>query len=120
MRPFTAMMASNKLQNVAWTAPLLIGGGLYLQSKIGGLMTHKLFALNLAACYMLTCAAGPNTEVGKLSLRRFMPQMLKNFDCIDDRTGNMVGADMLAVSVLYSILFYHRLYAVGAAVACFD
>ena len=46
--------------------------------------------------------------------------MLKNFDCIDDKTGNMVGADMPAISVIYSIIFYHRLYALGAAVACID
>ena len=31
-QPFRSMMASEKLLNVAWTAPLLIFGGTYLQS----------------------------------------------------------------------------------------
>jgi len=32
----------------------------------------------------------------------------------------MIGADQVAMSVLYMILFYHRMWAVGGAIAVAD
>ena len=44
-QPLKSMIASDNVYNVAWNAPILIFGGMYLQSKVGGLKTHKIFAL---------------------------------------------------------------------------
>ena len=58
-QPFRSMLGANNLSNVAWTAPLLILGGTYLQSKIGVLNSTKFFAMSLLSTYLFTVAFGP-------------------------------------------------------------
>ena len=60
-QPFKAMIGSNKLTNVMWTSPLLIGGGLFLQKSIGSMRTTKFFGLALMSHYLFMCAGGPST-----------------------------------------------------------
>ena len=62
MQPFKSMMAAESLANVAWTAPSLIGGGFYLQQKLGPMATFKIFGLALFASYLATTVFGPATN----------------------------------------------------------
>ena len=63
-QPLKAMMASDSLANVAWTAPSLIGGGILLQSKVGSRATFKIFGASLVASYLATTCFGPTTYTG--------------------------------------------------------
>ena len=56
------MMAAESFSNVVWTAPSLIGGGLYLQQKLGPMATFKLFSLSLLASYLAITVSGPATN----------------------------------------------------------
>ena len=114
------MLASDKLLNVAWTAPLLIVGGTYLQQKIGVLNCTKFFAMSILSTYLFMSAFGPRTELGSLNLRSMYKQMMPDWDCFDDVNHKMIGADGVAASVAYMILFYHRLWPVAGAFALFD
>ncbi len=66
------MIASDKLMNVAWTAPLLIVGGTYLQSKIGVINSIKFFGMTILSTYLFMCACGPKTPFGNLNVRPFV------------------------------------------------
>ena len=66
-------------------------------------------------------AFGPRTELGGLNLRSMYKQMMPlDWHCFDDTNFKMKGADGVACSVMYMILFYHRLWAIGGALALFD
>ena len=111
------MMAAESLANVAWTAPSLIGGGFYLQQKLGPMATFKLFGLALFASYIATTVFGPATTHSKLNLRWLMPM---RFDSIDTDRRRMVGADLMAGTCIYACIFANGLWPVGAAFAAFD
>lgn len=106
--------------NVAWTSPSLIFGGLYLQSKLGHVTATKFFLLSMLATYGFMSAFGPNTRVGsQLNIRAFWPKQLR-WDCIADDNSHQMGADVLAGSVLYMCLIYHRYWMIAGACAVFD
>lgn len=119
-QPFRSMLASDKFLNVAWTAPLLIGGGAYLQSKIGALASTKFFLLSIISTYLWTTTFGPQTQLGQLSLKPLYDKMMPEWSNFDLKSGQMVGADGIAHSVMYMILFYHRMWPVAGAIALFD
>ena len=106
--------------NVAWTAPMLIVGGTYLQKQLGVLNTTKFFAMALTSTYLFTCCFGPRTFLGELCLRPYLKNFLPDFDCVNEKTKVMIGADGMACSVMYMILFYHRLWLAGAVFAAAD
>ena len=76
--------------------------------------------MSILTTYLFMSAFGPRTELGGLNLRSMYKQMMPDWDCFDDNRGRMMGADGIACSVLYMILFYHRLWAIGGAFALFD
>ena len=117
LQPLKSMMAAESLNNVIWTAPSLIVGGLYLQSQLGPLVTLKLFGLSLFASYAATCALGPATVNSRLSIRNYLPM---RFDSIDSDKGRMVGADLMAGTCLYMCLFSGGWYMAGLAFAALD
>ena len=119
-QPLRSMIGSEKLANVAWTAPALIIGGTYLQGKLGVLATSKFFAMALMSTYLFTCCFGPRTFFGDIGLRSYVKPFLGDFDCVNEKTKTMIGADGMACSVIYMILFYHRLWAAGAVLATAD
>ena len=116
-KPFKSWCASDSLANVCWTSPSLILGGIYLQSKVGGLTSLKMFSIAMLACYGFNTAFGPHTQFGKLNLREYMPL---RWDCIDEKKGSMVGADLPAGCVLYMCMAYHRYFMALAAFTVFD
>lgn len=117
LQPLKAMMAANSINNVAWTAPSLILGGLYLQQKLGNLTAMKIFGLCLFASYAATTALGPATRTSSLNLRSMMPL---RWDSIDSEKGHMVGADLMAGMCLYSCLFASGYWMPGVAFAAAD
>ena len=119
MQPLRSMMAADSLTNVGWTAPSLIGGGFYLQSRIGSLTTFKIFGLSLIAAYLATCSLGPATKFGSWHLRGMVPDSMR-CDSIDNVKGRMVGADLMAGICLYSCLFAGGWWMPGVAFAGLD
>ena len=111
------MMASNNLSNVAWTAPSLIAGGLFLQRRCGSQATFKIFLATIAASYLATTCMGPTTFNSQMNVRAMMPM---RWDCIDSERGEMCGADIVAGTCLYACLFSCGLWYVGIPFACFD
>ena len=105
---------------MAWTSPSLIIGGMYLQSKLGALNATKFFGLSLLATYGFMSAFGPNSRVGaQLNIRAFWPKELR-WDCIAEDNSLQMGADVLAGSVLYMCLLYHRYWFLALGFAAFD
>ena len=100
-QPLKTQIASDKVGNIAWTVPCLIGGGLYLQRTMGGMRTTKFFGLSLLASYLFICAGGPNTQIHGLHLRSVYPAWLSNFLCIDDEKHTYMGSDLMAASCAY-------------------
>ena len=111
------MMAAESFSNVVWTAPSLIGGGFYLQHKLGPMAAFKIFGLSLLSSYLATTVFGPASTNAKINIRPFMPL---RFDSIDTDRRRMVGADLMAGTCLYACLFANSLWPVGAALAVFD
>ena len=112
------MMAAEKLENVAWTAPSLILGGFYLQSKVGSLTSFKLFGLTIMASYLATCTLGPATGFSNYSLHAYSPI---RYDSITlGKQPRMVGADLVAGICLYTCIFANGYFIPGLAFAAFD
>ena len=74
----------------------------------------------LLSTYLFTSACGPRTALGELALRPYLKNFIPDFDCVNEKTKVMIGADGMACSVMYMILFYHRLWAAGAVLAAAD
>ena len=117
LQPLKSMMAGKDLANVAWTSTSLIVGGFYLQQRVGSVCAFKLFGLALLSSYLATSALGPASRVSKLNIRSMMPM---RWDSIDTDKRSMVGADLMAGTCLYFVLFSHGLFIPGAAFAAFD
>lgn len=114
------MIGSNNFLNVAWTAPSLILGGLYLQGKLGHVASTKFFLLSMIASYGFISAFGPTTRAGsQLNIRAFWPKDMR-WDCIADDRSHQMGADVLAGSVLYMCCIYNRYWLLAGAFALFD
>ncbi len=117
LQPLKSMMAAESLANVAWTAPSLIAGGLFLNSRVGSIASFKIFWLSLFAAYVATSSLGPATNLAKMNIRGLSPI---RWDSIDTDRQRMVGADLMAGMCLYSCLFSAGLWIPGAAFAAFD
>lgn len=72
---------------------------------------------SLIATYASMIAFGPNTHAYKLNIRAFWPQSLR-WDCFGEK--HQMGADVMAGTVLYMMLCYHRYFMIAAACAVFD
>ena len=117
LQPLKSMMASDSLSNVGWTSASLVLGGAYLQRRIGNLAATKLFGLSLLACYGATVCLGPATHIGMVHARKLMPM---RWDCIETNPTRMVGADLLAGSLLYAILCIEGYFVVAVPFVAFD
>ena len=102
LQPLKSMMASESLNNVSWTAPSLIAGGLFLNQRVGSVTSFKLFWLFLLASHLATCALGPASAISQYNIRHLSPVRC---DSIDSEKHRMVGADLLAGMCLYTCLF---------------
>ena len=115
--PVKSWCASDSLSNIAWTAPSLIFGGAYLSKKMGALKSLQFFGLAFMTCYMTQVAFGPRTAAAKFNIRPFMPF---RFDCIEEKTESMVGADLMAASALYMMAAANGYWPVIFAAGLFD
>ena len=82
--------------------------------------SNKFFGLAVLTTYLFMCSFGPYTPLGKLQFRSQWKSVIPDFDCFNEQTGAMIGADAMAMSVIYMILFYHRMWAVGGIIAAAD
>ena len=98
-QPLKSMLASNNLLNVAWTAPVLIGGGMMLQGQMGALASTKIFGLALMASYIGISVFGSPNPLSKYALCHHMPLRI---DSMDEK--GQMGADVLAQSVIFIML----------------
>lgn len=60
-KPVKAMMGSDTLANVIWTAPTLIGLNYYMLQRVGPLVMTKFFFLSLASTFIFWSAFNPTT-----------------------------------------------------------
>ena len=60
-KPLKAMIGSDSLGNVIWTAPTLIGLNFYLHRIFGGLFMTKFFALTFLTTYAFYSIFSPQT-----------------------------------------------------------
>ena len=82
----------------------------------------KFFGMVILSTYVFMSAFGPNTTLGQIHFRSLWKQFVPDSDCFKDSDYPvaMIGADQVAVSVMYMILFYHRLWMVGGAITLID
>ena len=64
---------SDSFLNVAWTAPVLIFGGLTLTKTLGALNSTKFFGLALVASYLGVSAFGAHTMFSNWGISQFLP-----------------------------------------------
>ena len=98
-QPLRSMFASNNLLNVAWTAPVLIGGGMMLKGQVGALASTKIFGLALMASYFGITVFGSPTPLSKYALCHYMPLRIDSIEA-----DGQMGADILAQSVIFITL----------------
>jgi hypothetical protein len=111
------MLSSESLVNCALSSGSLILGGLYLQQKLGHLNATKFFAASMIVSYSIITAFGPNTAAYNLNIRSVWPDSLR-IDCYGKK--QQMGADILANSVVYMVIIYHRYFMIAAAFTLFD
>ena len=58
-KPIKAMVGSDNIYNVIWTAPSLIGLNFYLHKKFGSLIMTKFFFLTLVSSFIFMSAFNP-------------------------------------------------------------
>ena len=90
--PVKAMMGSEHLANVIWTAPSLIGLSLYMLNKVGPLVMTKFFFLSVASTFIFWSAFNPTTGLNYRPLYKFLPK----FDSFAEDGSFYQGADQLA------------------------
>ena len=86
---------------------------------MGVMKATQFFWAALTTAMIFPAAFGPNTWIGKnLHCRDYLPIHMFTM-CRKDGSGQ-VGADVLAGSVLYMIMCYHRMWLPAMAFAAFD
>jgi hypothetical protein len=118
-KPIKAMVGSDNLLNVAWTAPTLIGLNFYLSRKFGGLIMTKFFALSFFTSYAFYSIFSPQTGLNYRPLAG-LEKVIGKFDSLPADGSYYMGADQLAQSLIYFTLLYHRLWYVAAPLMLFD
>ena len=115
-KPLKAMIGSETLANIVWTAPTLILLNLYLQPKVGSLVLTKLFALTYATSFMFWSAFNPASGLNIRPLQGFPMK----FDSFDDKGKYFMGSDTFCQSIIYFTLLYHRLWFVALPCMLYD
>ena len=115
-KPIKAMVGSNNLLNIAWTAPALIGLNYYLLPKFGSLIMTKFFVLSLFTSFAFMSTFNPGSG---LNFRPLYGWPVK-CDSNDEKGRYFMGADQMAQSIIYFTLLYHRLWFVAAPLMLLD
>lgn len=111
---FKSQFGSDRLANVSWTAPALIGLNWYLHSKVGPLVLSKLFFLSLFSSYIFLSALNGNKNL-RLGLQKWF-----KWDCYAEDGSYTMGADQMAQSLFYFTLLYHGLWLPALGLTAFD
>ena len=116
---------SNTLTNAMWTAPALIVGGLYMHKQLGYMIMSKFTVMSLLGITAFQTAFNPSDDYTLIPNFRVFTG--KDFGIKFDSMGHhpkfggyFMGADNLAMSLIYFAAFYHRMWAVGLGFALFD
>lgn len=115
-KPLKAMIGSDYLGNVIWTAPSLIGLSFYMHRKVGSLVMTKFFFLSLLSVSLFYSAVNPQSGLNVRPLRPYIPK----FDSFADDGSYYMGADQMAQALIYWTLLYHRLWLVALPFMAFD
>lgn len=91
-KPIKAMIGSDNLLNVAWTAPSMIFLNFYLHRKLGALVMTKFFWLSVASTFIFYSAANPDSGLNFRPLQGIVPK----FDSWAKDGSYYMGADQLA------------------------
>ena len=118
-----AMVGSDRLSNVAWTAPSLFLLGHYMHRKAGAMKMLKFSTLAIFGCAASMSAFAPNRDYyGIPNLRlisRYVPGT-GSWDNISADGKYFMGADQLAQSIFYFTMLYHRMWTATLLFAAFD
>ena len=117
-----SQFGSNNLINAAWTSPLLIVGGHYMQSKMGYLRMLQFAGLTLVSVFACKSAFGPNPNYSSINFKPldgWFPKVHSN-GFHSDYGHYYMGADQLACSLLYLGLLYHRQWYIAMALMGVD
>ena len=109
---------SDRFSNIMWTAPALIVAGQYMHGKVGALTMFKFTPLAVLSILCFQSAFGPNPETRALPNFRLLGGILPKWDA--SGPGYYMGADMLACSVFYFAMLYHRMWTPALLLMGFD
>ena len=120
-----AQVGSNTLTNAMWTAPALIVGGMYMHKQVGYMTMGKFTLMSLLGIAAFQTAFNPSNHYTFLPNVRVFND--KTFGVKFDSMGYhpklgcyFMGADNMAMSLIYFAAFYHRMWALGLGFALFD
>ena len=117
-----SQFGSTNPMNVAWTAPSLILGGHYMQSKLGSMRMLQFTSLAMASIFFFKSAFGPNPNFRAFDfkpLEGMFPKLHSNG--FHKEYGYFyMGADQMAASVILLGLLYHRMLPFAYALAACD
>lgn len=113
---FKSLMGSENFLNVAWTAPTLIGLNYYLHKQLGALVMTKLFTISLVSSYFFMSTFNPTVKLNFRPLQGFIPKL----DSFANDGSYFMGADSLALSLIYFTLLYHKLWIVALPLMAAD
>lgn len=105
-----SMIGSEKLENVVWTAPSLIALNYYLHRRLGSLFMTKFFFTSLFSSYIFMSIFNPTTNLNVRPLYQIFPIKL---DSNDPNGRYLMGADQMAMSLIFFTLLYHRMWYVA-------
>ena len=110
------MVGSENWLNVLWTAPSLIGLNFYLHQRLGALFMTKFFVISLVTSFFFLTTFNPQTGLNFRPLKPLLPKL----DSIGEDGRYFLGADSMALSMIYFTLLYHRLWMVTLPIMAAD
>ena len=76
--------------------------------------------LSILSTYLFTVSFAPTSLFGDVNFRKFAHMAIADIGCYNDSKKQMVGADGVACSLMYMILFYHRMWPIAGGLALLD
>ena len=102
-----ANFGSNKVGNVAWTAPSLILLGHHFHSRLGPMKMFKFACMALPAIMFFQSSFNPSAPLGEATAfhNRRIIKVADAFQCFGANDEYSMGADQLAASLWFLLFF---------------
>ena len=109
-------MGSDRFLNIVWTAPSLIILGQYMHKRQGALNHMKFSLLTIGAMCAFYTAFTPSHHL----MVDFREKYIPKYDCIGKGGSYYMGADFLAMALIYNALLSHGLFNVARILMIYD